>query len=207
MDHNLVLLKASKHRHTQEFIDYNLEEDLLPTITRPTRIHRNSATLLDNMFISRKLQCTFESGIIISDHVPTLLCLKNAKHEIKQQRTITYRKITEENIKLMNDELNLYNWTELLKDMNTDASFNVLHNVVIKTFNHYIPEKEKRPGNKIKKDEQWITPGIKNSIVKQKKLYKMTLHNTNPVKLEKYQNYRKLLQQLKRKAKIQYYRS
>ena len=45
MDHNMDLLKVSKHKHTQSFLDYNLEEDLLPTITKPTRISKNCATL------------------------------------------------------------------------------------------------------------------------------------------------------------------
>ena len=33
MDHNMDLLKVSKHKQTQSFLDLNLVEDLLPTIT------------------------------------------------------------------------------------------------------------------------------------------------------------------------------
>ena len=96
------LLKASKHKHTQRFLDYNLEEDLFPTITKPTRIAKNCATLLDNIFLSRRLQCTFTSGIIVSDlsdHLSILVSLNDLKHDIKPQRTLTYRKINEDNIK------------------------------------------------------------------------------------------------------------
>ena len=38
MDHNLDLLKASIHEDTQEFLDINFEKNILPSITRPTRI-------------------------------------------------------------------------------------------------------------------------------------------------------------------------
>ena len=117
MDHNMDLLKAAKNKHTQSFLDYNLEEDLLPTITKPTRISKNCATLLDNIFISRRLQCSFESGIIIIDlsvHLPTLLSPKDIRHETKLQRTITFRKINKETIQRMNDELNSYNRNELV---------------------------------------------------------------------------------------------
>ena len=71
-----------------------------------------------------------------------------------------------------------------------------------------MPERTKRIGNKVSKNDPWMTKGIKNSIAKHKKLYKMTLQkNSNSSILEKYQNHRKILQLVKRKAKTQYYRS
>ena len=132
MDHNMDLLKASKHKHTQSFLDLNLEEDLLPTITKPTRISKNCATLLDNVFISRRLQCSFASGIIITDlgdHLPILLSVKDLRYETKLQRTITYRKINKETIQRMDEELISYNWNNLMDELNTEDSFNVLHDV------------------------------------------------------------------------------
>ena len=112
MDHNMDLLKMAKHKHTQSFLDLNLEEDLLPTVTKPTRITRHSSTLLDNIFISRRLQCSFISGILttdLSDHLPTLICLRNLRYETKIQKTIKYRSINNENIQSMNEELKSYN--------------------------------------------------------------------------------------------------
>ena len=53
MDHNLDLIKSDKHRPTKEFIEVNLENELIPTITKPTRITRNTATLIDNIIIGR----------------------------------------------------------------------------------------------------------------------------------------------------------
>ena len=49
LDHNLDLIKLAKHRVTNEFIELNLENQMLPTITKPTRITRTTATLLDNI--------------------------------------------------------------------------------------------------------------------------------------------------------------
>ena len=76
---------------------------MLPVITKPTRITDTSATLIDNIFISGKLQKAYHSEIIISDmsdHLPTVIKLLNVKQDIKKQQTVTYRKITDENIKL-----------------------------------------------------------------------------------------------------------
>ena len=49
IDHNLDLLKARIHKHTQVFIDDLLDKNILPTISRPTRIMQNTATLIDNI--------------------------------------------------------------------------------------------------------------------------------------------------------------
>ena len=79
MDHNMDLLKTSKHTNTQDFLDYNIEINMLPTINKPTRIIDSSATLIDNIFISSRLQEDYGSGIIISDlsdHMPILLRLR-----------------------------------------------------------------------------------------------------------------------------------
>ena len=51
MDHNLNLLKSSEHKLTLKSLDCLLEQDILPTIMRPTRITKNVATLIDNICV------------------------------------------------------------------------------------------------------------------------------------------------------------
>ena len=60
LDHNLDLLKQAIHIKTQEFLECILDHNMLPTITKPTRISKTSATLIDNILISEKLQSNFE---------------------------------------------------------------------------------------------------------------------------------------------------
>ena len=79
LDHNLDLLKSDQYNLTSKFLELMLDHSMLPTITRPTRITSNSATLIDNVFISEKLQKIFDSCVLIndmSDHLPTLTLLK-----------------------------------------------------------------------------------------------------------------------------------
>ena len=205
MDHNMDLLKMSKHKQTQKFLDLNLDEDLLPTITKPTRITGHSSTVLDNIFISRRLQSSFISGIIttdLSDHLPTLICLKDLRQETRTQKIIKYRTISTESIKNMNDELNSYNWMELLSNSNTEDAFNTFHNVLVGSFNTCMPEKTKRVKNKTGMYEPWITKGIVRSMSKLKQLYiKMLKNKENTNDIEKYKTYRRILQQVERKKK------
>ena len=56
MDHNMNLLKCHEHSKTQHFLDLIHEQGLMPTITRPTRITKSTATLIDNIFVSTMLQ-------------------------------------------------------------------------------------------------------------------------------------------------------
>ena len=79
LDHNLELLKHSNHSDTQDFLHLNLEESLLPTINKPTRLTKCSATLIDNLFVSHTLDCV-ETYILyedISDHLPCIIDLVN----------------------------------------------------------------------------------------------------------------------------------
>ena len=87
MDHNFDLLKSMEHKKTQYFLDTMLNKELFPTITRSTRITKQSATLIDNIFVSLNLHKKFDSAILIndmSDHLPTLIIIEtneNKKHE------------------------------------------------------------------------------------------------------------------------------
>ena len=73
MDHNLDLLKQTSHKKTQTFVENTLDHALLPVIMKPTRISRTSATLIDNVIISDKLQSNYTSSILLSNlsnHLP-----------------------------------------------------------------------------------------------------------------------------------------
>ena len=54
LDHNLDLIKHESHPPTKEFIDLNLDLNLIPSITKPTRISKSSVTLLDNIIVGKQ---------------------------------------------------------------------------------------------------------------------------------------------------------
>ena len=85
MDHNLDLLKSNNHIETQKFMDINFEANILPCITRPTRITKSTATLIDNVFVSQNLHKAFDSAILLndmSDHLPSLVIIHNQSMDI-----------------------------------------------------------------------------------------------------------------------------
>ena len=97
MDHNLDFLKHSIHKRTQDFIELNLDNNLIPSITRPTRITKSSATLIDNIMVSQSLTKNSESRIIIddiSDHLPSVVKFKDLLQRTKTSKIITSRNLT-----------------------------------------------------------------------------------------------------------------
>lgn len=68
-DFNIDLLNPNNHKLTEEFIETLYS---FPTITKPTRITGNGATLIDNIF-TNNVESNSLSGILIndiSDHLP-----------------------------------------------------------------------------------------------------------------------------------------
>ena len=85
MDHNLDLLKYSKHRPTCDFVLLNENTSLIPSITRPTHITNSSATLIDNIFVNNDFVRSLKSQIIIndiSDHLP-VCTIRQCKYRCK----------------------------------------------------------------------------------------------------------------------------
>ena len=82
MDHNLDLLKESKHNPTKMFVEKYLDLNMLPCVTKATRITKSSATLIDNVFVLISLVQDVNSYITLddmSDHLPILVVLKNTE--------------------------------------------------------------------------------------------------------------------------------
>ena len=48
------LLKSSIHKQTNDFTEMLLDNGMVPTITKPTRISKTTATLIDNILIRER---------------------------------------------------------------------------------------------------------------------------------------------------------
>ena len=102
MDHNLDLLKQTSHKKIQTFVENTLDHVLLPVITKPTRISKTSATLIDNVKISDKLQSNYTSNILLSnlsDHLPCYVEINEFYAGKREATKIKKRKLNNDNLK------------------------------------------------------------------------------------------------------------
>ena len=204
LDHNLDLLKQSVHSKTQEFLECILDHNLLPTITKPTRISKTSATLIDNILISKKLQPNYESLIIVddlSDHLPCLVKLKNFK-PTGTKNFILKRVINNKAVKNISEDISKIDWNMKMKDKPASDSFHAFHSELSITLNKHAPEKLVRIKEKRVKNP-WMSKGLKNSLIKSKKLYERAL--VDPAVWSKYKEFMTILRKCKRKLKLNYY--
>ena len=62
-DFNIDLLQSTRHNLSNQYLESLLSGGFLPIITYPTRVHKQSATLIDHIFTNAQSN-TFETGII-----------------------------------------------------------------------------------------------------------------------------------------------
>ena len=197
LDHNLDFLKSESHGGTSQFIQHNLDFNLIPTITRPTRVTRNSTTLIDNIMVSQSLCGRYASGILvddISDHMPTICVIRSLKGAGKDPIQIKSRDTRPRNMAALKRHLQAYDWQTLLSTPDVNSTMVKLHETIQFEINLCIPEVTRTLKRKQLRREPWITDSLKQSIDKSKCLYHKTLKNCeNEVFREHYLAYRRTL--------------
>ena len=169
IDHNLDLLKAHLHKQTNQFLENNLELDFVPCISKPTRITRKTATLIDNVFLSQSLQYQMRPHLIIedlSDHLPILVILRDLNKSIRGNTLIRSRNLDQNNLEKINKDLLNYDWGSLLSEANADLGFSIFHKTLCTTIDKHAPETTKKINSKKVIRNPWITSGIMRSLTK-----------------------------------------
>ena len=205
LDHNLDLIKQASHRKTQNFVEMTLDNLLLPTITKPTRINKASATLIDNIIISHKLQSGYKSNILISnlsDHLPCHIEINEFYANKRAATKIIKRKLNKENLEKIRKVINSTDWDKALAQLDASNAFDAVHNKIMRSIDKFAPEREVMIRHK-RDNKPWITRGIANSIRKRKSLFRLSLKDQSQE--EKYKLYWRNLSKLKRAAKLNYY--
>ena len=209
--HNLDMIKQDKHKPTQEFIEMNLDHQLIPTITKPTRITRSTATLIDNIIVGIDFQTSMDPGILmsdISDHYPCLLTIHDEAIFKKQNKKVQTRKLDSSKIDIINKTLSMVDWDEELYNKDVDTQYNLFHTKLLGTLDEIAPYKTVTiPSDKIIRDP-WLTPGLMKCFTKQRTLYKSSLRKQASLnEIDRYRSYRNKLKEVIRRAKEHYYRA
>ena len=209
MDQNLNLLKANQHKGTSQFMDIMMDFDMIPTITRPTRITNTSATLIDNIYISGKIQRNYESHLIvtdISDHLPSLLLLKQTKVKDKTPIEFESRNLNDDKIMKIKNELRKIDWNGLLNSKNCNINFNTLCNEIGTAMDKMAPVKTTRISGRRRYTEPWLTTGLEKSSRVLKRLYRISLmEDATEIEQKRYKNFRNMYNRTKRAMMKKYY--
>ena len=81
-DFSLNVLYYNKNEKFTKFLNLTFEYGFIPVINKPTRVTKNTATLIDQIITNSLLHRTINTGILkrnISDHFPIFLIAKTEK--------------------------------------------------------------------------------------------------------------------------------
>ena len=195
LDHNLDLLKANYHKPTQSFLENVLSNQHVPCITRPTRITKSSATLIDNILVSRDIYNSTKCGIAIrdlSDHFPCVMTWPNIIKNKKNNISFNVKKLDQKHVSALQDELKC-DWQILEMTEDANDTYQLFHSKLENAINKFTEEKTVKISYKKIIKEPWLTKGIIKSNRKQTKLYKEWLINKNAITHDRYKHYRDAL--------------
>ena len=178
-DFNLDLLNYETHRCTSEYLDLLITHELLPVITKPTRIKHSSATLIDHMFC--KLT-DLHSGILVSelsgshgftDHYPTFCILETGRKAKLGSKMVTKKYFSHEGHKARREGLRRENWDNFYNETDPNTVYEIFQNKYCKHYQSTITTKTCTIGQRKLPRQPWMTQDILKKIRKRDRLAKL----------------------------------
>jgi exonuclease III len=209
-DANIDLLNYKMHRPTTEYLDMLFCHGFIPSITNPTRITNNSATLIDHVFVKNPSpdQISGTLTVDISDHFANFILIPTSKPQVKPSH-VTYRPYTEDRIEKLNLDLNHHDWSCIEQCTNPNDAYNAFLRVYMSYLDKHIPLKTVKFNPYRHKLNSWMTKGLLASLKTRDTMYNKIRHTNNTTRrdilLEQYKKYKSTLTSLIRAAKKQYY--
>ena len=203
-DYNINILDQSRHIPISEFIELLYSKGIFPSITKPTRVTNNSATLIDNVF-SNAISGKYFNGILvtdITDHFPIFVV--NCDSNIQQKPDFKKSRIlSENNIKLFANKIENVDWSFVNNSNDGPEAFKHFYEKYSTIYENCFPEKVRKVNYKNRKP--WLTPGLKSAIKTKNKLYIRSSRNSCPANKEEYKTYKIRLKRVLKQAERQYY--
>ena len=143
-DFNIDLLKIATNVQTTYFIHGMFASTFYPTISRPTRVTQQTATLIDNI-ITNMHEYPVTSGILyndISDHFPVFNFYSMERSKREKYTTVYRRKASSENINKLNIKIQNLNWDEGYTDSDPCTAYDTFLNILESQIKECLPLKK-----------------------------------------------------------------
>ena len=209
-DFNQDLLKHELHRPTEKFLDIMYANSYIPIINRPTRVPRDTCTLIANIFANNcSIDSHFVSGILtadITDHYILFHILKDKdgkKDNNNEYKTV--RIINGSRASRFIENIQNTDWSVLNSHRNCQTYFTKFY-ALFKTIydgSFLLSRVKMRYRNRF----PWLTEGLKKSIKYKNKLYRISLRHPTSYNISKYKDYKNKLSSIWKKETKLYYQS
>ena len=204
-DFNINVLDFNESKMVQKFVNLMFRHGLIPTLNKPIRVTRNTATAIDHIITNSVINAEFKTGIIktnISDHFPIFFIFKSVVDTTEAMEEFIYkRNYSGNSIETFKQKLRKVNWNEIKRSNESCAKFS---QVCTSLCEEYFPKFKIRL-NQRKNLSPWITKGMKKSSKRKQKLYEKFLKKRNTFNETAYTAYKSLFEAIKRKSKRNHY--
>ena len=204
---NVDLLKFETNVKTNEYLDAIFSNGFIPIITKPTRVSRSSATLIDHMY-TNDITSSYHSGIIINDVADHfgIFCILKEKHKYSNKICTQKRSFNAGNMTKFKNVLTNTDFSNVLNAECPHIAYNIFLKLYLTAFNDSFPLRDIKFKSKYVKREPWFTSGLLTSSINRSKLLSVKLHKPTVANLLKFKQFNNLYNKLKRKIKILYFR-
>ena len=209
-DFNYDLFKHDKNPMVKNFVETMFNNNLQPTINKPTRVVKDqSPSLIDNIF-TNAIDKDIVTGNLtdkISDHMPNFILMKKMvfNHKKLQKRTRCFKHFDP---KKYNDDIDSIDLTPVLLN-NSDANeiYTYYHKQLANTINKHAPYITLTNAQLKWKQKPWITKHMQNLITEKEKLYRKFLaKNKDAFWHNRYKAAKKALEKVLKKSKKDYFK-
>ena len=177
-DMNLDLLKYDCHAETANYLDLMSQHKFLPRIVRPTRIKKQSATLIDHLF-TQESDSYRKSGIIdteiagnhgYTDHFPIFLILRTSFSTHRANDPVQKTYFTKKNHDARREKLGNEDWSELFQLNDPNA----IYDLMLEKYGHHYHENKtiktySKNSNRVGR-QPWMTDTILADIRRRDRL-------------------------------------
>ena len=182
-DFHINLLNFDKHAETTSFVDMLHAQSFVSLINRPTRVTKNSATLIDNIFTNCycNIENTFQCLIFTDVSDQYSYCTHRFRNAVVWHRYCCNPEKPIIQKQRFCESITSVNWEAIYSESDTQTAFGLFHSTLLKHFYKNFPKQTVKI--RYTNWKPWLTQGLKDSIRMKNKLYRKYL-NVKSVAIE-----------------------
>ena len=207
-DLNIDGMKVSYNKQVSTFFNMLMDKNLIPLITKPTRVQDTSISLIDHAMVNAsclKSEANIKSGVIysgITDHLPVFLAIQENHRTVPKDRPLM-RIYNEKNKNSFYKELEKCNWDQFKETINVTTALQLFYKNWKECHDKSFPlMKLSRSKTKIK---PWINDELAKEIRYKNNLHKIALLNPTSENKEKFRKLRNSITNKTRRAHGNFY--
>ena len=144
-DFNINALDYEQNKKVQSFFNLMYRYNMIPTINKPTRVGKNSATAIDHIIANCIVDCQFKTAILktdVTDHFRIAMTLKTDEpvHQSQKVQNVHSRNYDEKAIESFNQRLREYDWAELYKCEDPNEAYKHFFETFISVYDNFFPK-------------------------------------------------------------------